>query len=70
MAQGPIDPDQFTAPFQLTKGMHRDVYPTVDPKSKGLKVAGKVVVITGAGGGLGYVNHLPPLLEVGHSSGA
>ncbi|MCJ1423336.1 hypothetical protein MMC29_001219 [Sticta canariensis] len=54
MAQGPIDPDQFTTPFQLTKGMHRDVYPTVDPKSGGLKVTGKVVVITGAGGGLGY----------------
>lgn len=60
MAQGPIDPDQFTAPFQLTKGMYRDVYPAVDPKSEGLKATGKVVVITGAGGGLGYVGHLPP----------
>lgn len=60
MAQGPIDPDQFTAPFQLTKDMHRDVYPTVDPQSEDLKVTGKVVVITGAGGGLGYVGHLSP----------
>lgn len=60
MAQGPIDPDQFTTPFQLTKGMHRDVYPTVDPKSEGLKATGKVVVITGAGGGLGYVGDHPP----------
>lgn len=71
MAQGPIDPDQFTAPFQLTKGMYRDVYPTVDPKSGGLKVTGKVVVITGAGGGLGYVSSLPPpppAMDVGYSS--
>ena len=37
--------------------MYRDVYPTVDPKSEGLKATGKVVVITG---GLGYVGHLPP----------
>lgn len=58
MEQGPIDPDQFTAPFQLTKGMHRHVYPTVDPTSEGLRATGKVVVITGAGGGLGYVSHL------------
>lgn len=57
MAQGQIDPDQFTAPFQLTKGLHRDVYPAIDPKNERLKASGKVVVITGAGGGLGYVSY-------------
>lgn len=69
MAQGQIDPNQFTTPFQLTKRLHRDVYPTVDPKSEGLKVTGKVVVITGAGGGLGYVRHLlppPPIMDNGY----
>lgn len=56
MAQGQIDPDQFTAPFQLTKGMHRNVYPAVDVKKESLKASGKVVIIIGAGGGLGYVS--------------
>lgn len=64
MAHGPVDPDQFTAPFQLTKGMYRDVYPAVDPKNEDLKATGKVVVITGAGGGLGEVGHLPPLCYI------
>lgn len=45
----------FTTPFQLTKSMHRDVYAAVDPKSPDLAVSGKVVLVTGAGGGLGYV---------------
>ncbi|KAK3636198.1 hypothetical protein LTR56_014361 [Elasticomyces elasticus] len=52
-SQGP-DPDMFTKPFQLTKAMHRDVYPSVDPKSPELRVEGKVVLITGAAGGIGY----------------
>ena len=64
MAHGPVDPDQFTTPFQLTKGMYRDVYPAVDPKNEDLKATGKVVIITGAGGGLGEVGHLPPLFYI------
>ena len=68
MAHGPVDPDQFTAPFQLTKGMYRYVYPTVDPKSEGLKATGKVVVITGAGGGLGYVGISRPIFDIKYSS--
>jgi len=50
-----LDPDMFIMPFQLTKSIHRDVYPVVDPSSSTPKAFGKVVVITGAGGGLGAV---------------
>ncbi|KAF2002105.1 NAD(P)-binding protein [Amniculicola lignicola CBS 123094] len=49
-----LGPDAFTKPFQLTKSMHRDVYPAVDPTNPSLSAAGKVVLITGAGGGLGH----------------
>lgn len=45
----------FTTPFQLTKSMHRDVYPAVDPSNPTLSADGKVIIITGAGGGLGAV---------------
>ena len=56
MASQAPDPDMFTKPYQLTKAMHRDVYPSVDPKSPALRVEGKVVLITGAAGGIGYVS--------------
>jgi NAD(P)-dependent dehydrogenase (short-subunit alcohol dehydrogenase family) len=48
-----FDPNMFTTPFQLTKSLHRDVYPAIDPASPTLKVTGKVLLITGAAGGLG-----------------
>ena len=48
------DPDQFVRPYQLTKTMHRGLYPAIDPKRPELSAAGKVVIITGAGGGVGY----------------
>lgn len=48
------DPDAYTKPFQLTKTMRRGLYPAIDPKKPELSAAGKVVIITGAGGGLGY----------------
>jgi hypothetical protein len=50
-----MDANALTTPYQLTKSMHRDVYPAVDPMNPALKVEGKVVLITGAGGGIGYV---------------
>ena len=55
MSNTPVDPDMFTKPFQLTKGIHRDVYDTINPSNPSLRATTKDVVITGAGGGLGYV---------------
>ena len=52
----------FTTPFQLTKSMHRDVYPAVDPKNPALSAKNKIVIITGAGGGLGAVRFSNDLL--------
>ena len=51
-----FDVNAFTSPFQLTKSLHRDIYPAVDPKNLGAYAKGKVIVIIGAAGGLGYVN--------------
>ncbi|KAF2138915.1 uncharacterized protein K452DRAFT_254914 [Aplosporella prunicola CBS 121167] len=48
-----MDPDMFTKPFQLTKAMRRDLYPAVDPHNPNLSAKGKVVIVTGAGGGIG-----------------
>ncbi|KAF2027844.1 NAD(P)-binding protein [Setomelanomma holmii] len=48
-----MDPNAFTTPFQLTKSMRRDIYPAIDPKNPDLNAAGKVVLITGATGGIG-----------------
>ncbi len=58
------DPNMFTTPFQLTKTMHRDVYPAVDPSNAALAAKGKVVIITGAGGGLGAVSSPKSLINI------
>jgi H+/gluconate symporter-like permease len=52
-----IDPNMLTTPYLLTKTFHRDVYPVVESTNPSLKASGKVVLVTGAGGGLGYVRH-------------
>ncbi|KAF2996779.1 hypothetical protein E8E14_005044 [Neopestalotiopsis sp. 37M] len=47
--------DAYTTPFQLTKGMYRDVYPAIDPTiNKELDATDKVIVIFGATSGLGF----------------
>ena len=51
-----FDPNMLTAVFQLTKAMHRDVYPAIDPKTLAPLAADKVILITGSGGGIGYVS--------------
>ncbi|CAD0031424.1 unnamed protein product [Aureobasidium pullulans] len=48
-----MDANAYTIPFQFTKSLRRDVYPAIDPKNPELNAAGKVVLITGAGGGIG-----------------
>lgn len=32
-----MDPNAYTAPFQLTKSLRREVYPVIDPKKAELK---------------------------------
>lgn len=54
-----IDLDAFTKPFQLTKSMHRELYPFLEPSNPELNASGKVVLITGAGGTLGVVSLVP-----------
>ncbi|KAI9756717.1 MAG: hypothetical protein M4579_003718 [Chaenotheca gracillima] len=44
---------QFTTSNSFTQNVYRDVYPAVDPSSKELSQAGKVIVITGSSSGLG-----------------
>ncbi len=56
------DANAYTKPFQLTKSMTRNVYPAIDPNNPDNQATGKVIIITGAGGGLGYVNQ--PLNDV------
>ena len=57
MSQEQADPDSFTTPFQLTRRMHRDIYGPVKPDNPDLKASGKVVIVTGAAGGLGFVSY-------------
>ncbi|KAF2801654.1 NAD(P)-binding protein [Mytilinidion resinicola] len=54
MADQVPDPDTMTRPFQLTASIRRGVYPAVDPTNPSLSAAGKVVVVVGAAGGIGY----------------
>jgi hypothetical protein len=50
-------PDAYTAPFMLTKSMHRDVYPAIDPtQTEDLRADSKVIIIFGATSGLGFVS--------------
>ncbi|KAI1452829.1 NAD(P)-binding protein [Annulohypoxylon moriforme] len=47
------DLDAVTWPYQLTKDMHRELYPTLDPANPDLAAGGKTVLITGVSGGVG-----------------
>lgn len=55
------DADMFTMANSLTKDYNREIYPAVDPTNPDLSAAGKVVVITGAAGGIEYVSFLSTL---------
>ena len=45
--------DYFVTSMQFTKHVSREQYPSIDPKSPELSLAGKVVIITGASKGIG-----------------
>jgi hypothetical protein len=47
------DPDAIVKLQQFTKTYHRDVYPAIDAKNPTNSAAGKSVLITGGGRGIG-----------------
>lgn len=47
---------EYTTPFQLTKTIRRDPYGAISPTNPELSAAGKIIVITGGGTGLGAVS--------------
>lgn len=55
MAKDGIDVDAYTRPYMLTAKIRRDVYPAIDPTNPELSAAGKVIVVIGATGGIGFV---------------
>ena len=50
----------YTMPFQLTKKLHRSVYPYISSENPENSQTGKIIVITGGGTGIGAVSHLIP----------
>jgi hypothetical protein len=54
-----VDPDQFTTPFMPTPTKRRDPYPAIDPSKPSNSQKGKIIIITGASGGLGAVRDSP-----------
>lgn len=50
-----IDDLQYTHPFQITKKIRREVYEYISPENPSNKQAGKIIVITGGGTGIGAV---------------
>ena len=48
-----IDVDTFTRPFQLTSTLHRQPYDAISPSNPANAQTGKLVLITGAGSGIG-----------------
>jgi FlaA1/EpsC-like NDP-sugar epimerase len=57
------DPHAMTRPIQFTPTMRRDVYPAIDPKNPENSAAGKNILITGGGRGIGKVTHSPLTLN-------
>ncbi|PVH78707.1 NAD(P)-binding protein [Cadophora sp. DSE1049] len=55
---GVVDPDMYTTPFQLTKTMHREPYDEILPTKPANSQKGKIIIITGAYGGIGSATAL------------
>jgi hypothetical protein len=51
-----VDPDQFTTPFMVTKTKRRDPYAAILPSNPSNSQKGKIIIITGASGGIGAVS--------------
>jgi hypothetical protein len=49
------DIDAIAKLQQFTQTYHRDVYPAIDARNQSLSAAGKTVMITGGGAGIGKV---------------
>ncbi|KAI0179545.1 NAD(P)-binding protein [Hypoxylon sp. FL1284] len=47
------DPDTVTWPYQLTKAVHRDLYPVLEPSQPHLSAEGRTVLVTGVSGVVG-----------------
>jgi hypothetical protein len=56
-----VDPNMYTWPFQLTKTLHRDPYDDILPTNPANSQEGKIIIVTGAYGGLGSARYLPLL---------
>lgn len=55
---------ELTTPFQLTKTIRRDPYEALSPTNPELSAAGKVIIVTGGGTGLGAVSLLRTATQV------
>ncbi|CAG8953902.1 hypothetical protein HYFRA_00010863 [Hymenoscyphus fraxineus] len=53
MTTSEIDPNQWTTPFSFTKTIRRDPYPFLSPEKAENRQEGKVIIVTGAGSGIG-----------------
>ena len=60
-----MDPDFFTRMSSYTSRVYRDLYPSIDPTSSKFSQKGKVVVLTGAGGGIGGQGIAPAFARAG-----
>jgi NAD(P)-dependent dehydrogenase (short-subunit alcohol dehydrogenase family) len=54
-----LDPDFITRMGSYTSRVYRDLYPSIDPTSPKLSQKGKVILISGAGGGIGSRGIVP-----------
>lgn len=60
-----LHPDTFARKGAYTRQIYRDVYPSIDPTSTALSQSGKVVIITGAGSGIGAKGIAPAFAKAG-----
>jgi NAD(P)-dependent dehydrogenase (short-subunit alcohol dehydrogenase family) len=47
------DPEMFTKKFQFTPTFYHDIYPSIDHTNPDLSQSGRVILVTGAGRGIG-----------------